>query len=184
LRHFLRRNPPPFTRVLLVESGSRGILDHLIPGLHELYPEMQLDLVTCYAGVPQGFRGTVFNIADYAGAAGRKKLYAELRARNYTITGIICSAEPIMTKWKWMIAAKVPAKVFVLNENGDYFWFDRDHLGTIGHFVLFRAGLTGAAAVPTLVRLLMFPFSLTYLLLYAGFAHLRRRIRLALGGAQ
>ncbi len=183
MRHFFHRNLPPFTRVLLVESGSRGLLDHLIPGLHELYPEMELDLVTCFAGVPRGFRGTLYNIADYAGAAGRKRLYSELRTRNYTVTGIICAAEPIMTKWKWAIAAKVPAKLFVLNENGDYFWFDRGHLGVIGHFILFRAGLTGAAAVPTLVRLAMFPLSLTYLLLYAGFVHLRRRIRLGMRGA-
>jgi hypothetical protein len=183
LRYFFRRDLPPFARVLLVESGSRGLYDHLITGLHELYPDMQLDLVTCYAGEPRGFRGTVYRISDYSGASGRKRLYSELRARNYTVTGIICAAEPIMTKWKWMIAAKVPAKLFVLNENGDYFWFDWGHLRVIAHFILYRAGLTGAAAVPTLVRLVLFPLSLTYLLLYAAWVHLRRRLRLAFKGA-
>jgi hypothetical protein len=44
------------------------------------------------------------------------------------------------------------------------------------HFILFRAGLTGAAAIPTIARLLFFPLSLAYLLLYAAFVHLRRAI--------
>ena len=42
---------------------------------------------------------------------------------------------------------------------------------------MFRAGMTGAAAIPTLARLIFFPLSLTYLLLYAGTVHLRRRLR-------
>jgi hypothetical protein len=35
-----------------------------------------------------------------------------------------------MTKWKWMLAARLPGKVFVVNENGDYFWLDHGHLAT------------------------------------------------------
>ena len=95
-------------------------------------------------------------------------------ANRYTIVGIICSAEPIMTKWKWVLAARLPGKVFVLNENGDYFWIDRGHLANIRYFVLFRAGLTGAGAVRTLARVVLFPFSLLYLILYALTVHLRR----------
>jgi hypothetical protein len=48
----------------------------------------------------------------------------------------------------------------------------------MAHFMLFRAGLTGAAALPTIARLLFFPLTLAYLLLYAGAVHLRRRIRI------
>ena len=76
-----------------------------------------------------------------------------------------------------MLAARLPAKVFILNENGDYFWLDRGHLGNIRHFVLFRAGLTGAGAVRTVARLLLFPFTLLYLILYATSAHARRALR-------
>jgi hypothetical protein len=179
LRHFFRRSVPPFTRVLLVESGSRGLFDHLVPGLYELYgDQLELDLLTCFAGEPKGFRGTVYRTTDYPSAESRKRLLAELRARKHAILGIICSAEPIMTKWKWAMAARIPAKTFVLNENGDYLWLDWGHLRVILHFMLFRAGMTGAAAVPTIIRLVFFPVSLTYLLLYAGFVHLRRKIRL------
>ncbi len=76
-----------------------------------------------------------------------------------------------------MLAARLPGKVFVLNENGDYFWLDRGHLPTIRHFILFRAGLTGAGAVRTLARLVLFPFTLLYLILYAVTVHFRRKLR-------
>jgi hypothetical protein len=178
LRYFFRRRVPPFTRVLLVESGSRHLFDHLIPSLYKTYGEqLEIDLVTCYAGEPAGFRGAVYRVTDYAGPEARKRLYSELAGRAYPLMGIVCAAEPIMTKWKWMLAARLRAKVFVINENGDYFWLDWGHWRTIGRFVLYRAGMTGASAVPTLARLLFFPVTLAYLLLYAGTVHLRRKLR-------
>jgi hypothetical protein len=178
VRHFFTRRTPPFTRVLLIESGSRRLLDSLVPSLYQFYGDsLEIDLVTCFAGIPEGFRGSVYRVADYSGRVGRKRLYAELTARDYPIVGIICSGESIMTKWKWALAARIPAKVFALNENGDYFFIDWSHWRVMLHFALFRAGLTGAAAIPTIARLVFFPFSLGFLLGYAGFVHLRRRLR-------
>jgi hypothetical protein len=154
------------------------LFDDLIAGLYETYGEqLEIDLVTCYAGVPQGFRGKVFRVTDYPGRVARKRLYAELAAEQYPIAGIICSGEPIMTKWKWALAAKLPAKYFVLNENGDYFWIDWGHWRMMVNFALYRAGMTGAAAIPTIGRLLFFPVTLTYLLIYAAFVHVRRKLR-------
>ena len=69
---------------------------------------------------------------------------------------------------------RLAGKLFIINENGDYFWFDRLHLGAIRQFVLFRSGLAGSGAVRTLVRLISFPFTILYLLLYATSAHARR----------
>jgi hypothetical protein len=179
LRYFFRRNVPPVTRILLVESGSRELFNRLIPTLYQLWgQEIEIDLVTCFAGVPAAFRGTVFRIADYTGAAGRKRLHDTLSANPYPAVGVICSNEPIMTKWKWWLAARAPSKIFVVNENADLFWLDWGNWRVIGHFALFRAGLTGAAAVPALARLLFFPITVAYLLLYAGAVHLRRKIRL------
>jgi hypothetical protein len=179
LRGFFTRTIPPFTKILLIESGSRHLLERLIPILYETHGEqMQMDLFTCYAGVPAGFRdGAVFNVSDYRGLEGRKRLYTELKSRGYTVAGMICSAEPIMMKWKWAIAARIPAKIFVLNENCDYFWLHRERWRMMLHFMLFRAGLTGGAAIPTIARLLFFPAMLAYLMLYAGFVHLRRKLR-------
>ena len=177
MRHFFRRTVPPLTRILLVESGSRHLFDTLIPKLYQIYGEtVEIDLVTCFAGAPLGFHGKISRVTDYTDPASRAQLLAGLRSRHYAAVGIICAAEPIMTKWKWWLAAKIPAKLFIVNENCDFFWADRSQWRVILHFMLFRAGLTGAAAVPAIARLLFFPVTLTYLLLYAGAAHLRKRI--------
>lgn len=179
LRQFLTRWTPPFDRVLLVESGARQVFDELLSGLYELYPAMTLDLVTCYAGEPKGWRadrGRVYRVTDYH--ANRGRLFEELGANRYSVLGIICSGEPVMTKWKWALAFKLPAKTLIFNENCDYFWLDRGHWGVLKHFVLFRAGLAGAGAVRTLGNLILFPFTLTFLLLFAGYVHTRRRIRI------
>jgi hypothetical protein len=180
MRHFFTRSIPPFTRVLLVESGSRDLIENLLPALYQNHAEMACDLVTCYAGAPKSFRhkqGAVYRVTDYPAGLARQQFYQELGAKGYNVVGIICSAEPIMTKWKWMLAARVPGKVFVLNENGDRFWLDHGHLAIIRYFILFRAGLTGSGAVRTLARVVLFPFSLLYLILYAAAVHLRRSLR-------
>jgi hypothetical protein len=180
MRHFFTRSVPPFSRVLLVESGSRELFEKLLPVLYQNHSDMTCDLVTCYAGVPKNFRqdqGAVYRVTDYPAGPARQRFYKDLGANRYNVVGIICSAEPIMTKWKWMLAARVPAKVFVLNENGDYFWLDWGHWRVMLHFALFRAGLTGAGAVASIARLIFFPVSLAYLVLYACTVHLRRRIR-------
>lgn len=179
MRDFFTRTIPPFTKVLLIESGSRHLFERLIPTLYETHGEqIRMDLVTCYAGAPAGFRdGAVFNVNDYRGLPGRKRLYAELAAGGYTVAGIICSGEPIMAKWKWVLAARLRAKVFVLNENCDYFWMHWERWRIMLHFMLFRAGLTGGAAIPTIARLIFFPVMLAYLMVYAGFVHLRRKLR-------
>jgi hypothetical protein len=170
---------PHFTRLLLVESGSRVLLDNLVPGLRELYPKLEIDLVTCFQGEPAGFpsTGQVWRVYEYPDKASRARLLAELKARHYPMVGIICSGEPIMTKWKWWLAARMAAKLFVLNENGDYFWFHYTNWRMMLHFILFRAGLTGGDTVTTITRLLLFPFLFVYLLSYAAAVHLRRRLR-------
>jgi hypothetical protein len=116
-------------------------------------------------------------VTDYRGRQARRRLYHELAANRYSLMGIICSGEVVLNKWKWVLGLRVPAKIFVINENGDYFWLDRMHLGPIRRFVLFRSGLAGVGAVRTLVRLISFPFTLLYLLLYAAAVHARRALR-------
>ncbi len=181
MRFFLTRREPEPSRILLVESGSRHLFEALIPGIRQTWGHsIHVDLVTCYSGLPRGFDAsttTAFRVTDYRDPAARKALFRELAGRRYSIMGMICSAEPIMTKWKWMLAARLPVKVFVLNENGDYFWLDYGHWQTIRHFALFRAGLAGAGAVRTLGRFLLFPLTLVYLLLYAASVHLTRALR-------
>ena len=178
MRYFFYPHIPDCRRLLLIESGSRRLIEKVIPYLHDLFgQDVEIDLVTCYGGEPAGVNGRIFNINDYGGAAGRNALWADLAQREYLVTGVICAAEPIMTKWKWWLAAKLPAKLFLINENGDYFWLDRARLRQIRRFAAYRLGLTGSAAVPGLVRLVCFRATLAYLLLYAGTVHLRRKLR-------
>ena len=188
MRYVLTRRLPAATSILLVESGSRYLFESVIAGIRGTWGnEIFVDLVTPYPGLPEGFSAhntRVYRVTDYRGRDGRRRLYRELARNRYSILGIICSGEPIMTKWKWALALRIPAKIFVLNENGDYFWVDRGHWGPIRQFVLFRAGLAGAGAVRTVARLLLFPFTLLFLLLYATAVHARRawRVRRGLNG--
>jgi hypothetical protein len=181
VRYFLTGRLPKVTSILLIESGSRGLIEGVIPGLRENFgPEIHIDLVTCYASLPQGFepeRTRVYRVGDYRGREARKRLYRELKSNQYALLGMICSGEVVMAKWKWVLGLRTPAKIFIINENGDYFWLDRLHLGPIRQFVLLRAGLAGSGAVRTIVRILSFPFTLLYLLLYATVVHTRRALR-------
>jgi hypothetical protein len=175
---------PAVHSILLVESGTRGLIEGLIQGLRQSWGgEIFIDLVTCFATLPKGFaphNTRVYRVADYRGREARARLYRELAQNHYSLMGIVCSGEPVMTKWKWALALRIPAKIFIINENGDYFWLDRQHLGPIRRFVLYRSGLAGAGAVRTVARLISFPFTLLYLLLYATSVHARRAFRTGL----
>ena len=82
MRYFLRRHLPAVTRILLIESGSRSLLEKVIPTLKTGFGEhVELDLVTCYAGLPAGFEGKVFRVNDYGGGSGRNQLWADLSPR-------------------------------------------------------------------------------------------------------
>lgn len=182
MKYILSRRTPEGSRILLIESGSRHLIERIAPHIRETWgATMPIDLVTCYAGTPAGLPDSaeVFRVADYNTPEARRQFIDNLRAREYAYAGIICSAEPVMTKWKWLIAARVPAKFFVVNENGDYFWLDRENAKVARHFFLVRAGLSGAGSLRTLARLLIFPFTLLFLITYAFIAHARRRLRLA-----
>jgi len=178
LRHFLRNDIPDCSRILLIESGPREVIERVIVHARNQFgPDVEIDLVTCYAGEPAGFQGRIFNVNDHRGGERRNALWANLAQRKYCAAGVVCAAVPIMTKWKWWLAYKVPAKIFIINENADYFWLDRVHLRQLRKFVTHRLGISGSAAVPSLVRLVFFPVTLAYLLLYAGTVHLRRKLR-------
>ena len=179
MRYLLTRRTPPLTRALLIESGSRSLIEGIIPHLRAVWGETPIDLVTCYAGLPAGFgpETNVYRVTECNTAEDRRKLIRLLRQNNYSLAGIVCSGEPIMTKWKWLIALRLPAKVFIVNENGDYFWINREHIKAIRQFSLIRLGLSGEGSMRTVGRLLIFPFSLLYLLMYAFAAHSGRMIR-------
>lgn len=179
---FFSQRIPNLDRVVLVESGSRQLFDAFVGDLYTIHGEhIRVDLVTCFSGVPLGFRpqnGNVYRVRDYPGLSGAKRLAGELRQRGPTVLGIISSDEAILLRWKWWLMLTLRSKVFVLNENGDYFWVDYSNWKTILHFVAFRLGLSGANGVLLIARMLLFPFVLAFLLTYAAWMHGRRWWRL------
>jgi hypothetical protein len=185
VRYLFSGRIPEASSILLVESGSRDILEKVVAGLRRSWgAQVPIDLVSCFANLPRGLDAAttrVYRVSDYRGRQGRARLYAELRARRYPLMGIVCAEEPLMMKWKWALGLRVPAKIFIINENADYFWLDRKHLKIIRRFAISRAGLAGSGAVRTLARLFSFPFALFYLLLYAGVVHGRRALRVRFG---
>lgn len=177
----MSRAYPPVHSILLVESGSRELLERAIVPLRQTWgDEVFVDLVTCYSGLPAGFAPEttrVYRVTEHRGRDGRRRLYRQLAENRYGLVGIVCSEQPLMTKWKWVLALRLPAKVFIINENGDYFPLDTREWGNVWRFVLSRAGLGGAGAVRALSRVASFPFTLLYLLLYATTVHTRRALR-------
>jgi len=165
----------------VVESGPRHVLEKLLLALGKNYPEpLQIDLLTCHAGVPQGFdseRGRIYRVQDYRGAAARRRLFRELKARQPDICGLLCTGDPIMTAWKWLAAWHAPSKIFLVNENADYFWLDRGHWRMLSRFLRTRAGLGSGDALSHLGQALLLPFTFVFLLLYSAQVHFRRWLR-------
>lgn len=182
MRYFLRRRFPGHSRVLLVESGPRQVVENFLPGfLERNRAEIEtLDMVTCFSSEPAALpagASRVYRTAGYADAAGHKRLVQELKANHYTALIALCADSPVLLKWKLYLAWKLPVAVLVVNENGDYFHLNRAHWSTIVEFALTRSGLQGTSAAPTLTRIVAFPFTFTYLLFSAAAVHLRRRVR-------
>jgi hypothetical protein len=182
VRHVLTGRHPKVSSILLVESGSRGLLEGVVGGLREAWgPDIRIDVVTCYSDLPRGFNSgktRVYRVSECRKLGRRLRMFRELARNRYSHMGMVCSGEPILMKWKWVLALGLPAKVFAINENCDYFWLDRKHLSAIRQFVIARAGMAGTGAVRTPARLIAFPFTLAHLVLYAAAVHTRRWLRL------
>ncbi len=178
---FLSRRAVPFTRVLLVESGSRAIAEKVLPSLYDRHSAGTVDLLTCLSDEPDGFRanqGQPLRSFDYADRVSRRRLVRDLRSRHYCVLAIICSGEPLLARYKFALAALLPAKVLIVNENGDYFWFDRGSVAILGKLVAARAGLAGEGGLRSLAQIAAFPFTLALLLAFAARVHLARQFRL------
>lgn len=177
MRYFWNvRDFPPLSRVLLVESGTRELLEKAIPTVHSFWgTPPPMDVFTCFHGAPEGIgdEATIYRVTDYPGAE-RKKLLREFRNRGYGVMAIVCSGEPILLKWKWLIAAGVPAKLLIINESGDCFWCDKDNWSAIRQFVVSRSGMSGATILRSILQVAALPVTFTWLLLFAAGSHMVR----------
>jgi hypothetical protein len=175
LRYFWNvREFPPISRVLLVESGTRALLEKAIPTVRTFWNGRTppIDIFTCFKGVPEGVGddGIIYRVSEYPGPE-RRKLLQEFKTRGYAVIGVVCSDEAILERWKWLIALSVPAKLLVINESGDCFWFDRNNWSAIREFIASRSGITGATVLRSLLQVVALPFTFTWLILFALGAH-------------
>jgi hypothetical protein len=178
---FLSQRAVPFTRVLLVESGSRSIAERVLPLLYDRHSAETVDLLTCFDGEPGGFRnrqGKTLRSFDYPDRNSRRQLVRDLRSLHYNVLTIICSGEPYLARYKFALAALLPVKVLIVNENADYFWLDRGSPGILWKLFAARAGLDSESSRRTLARIVAFPFTLALLLGFAARVHLMRQLRL------
>jgi hypothetical protein len=177
---YLRARYPEFRRVVLVESGPRAVLVSAIPRLRNVFgPDAAFSLVTCYPDRPSTLdnAATIWRTADHQSKAARERLVLDIKASGATALAIVCSGSPIMSRWKWWLVWRLPVKVLIINENADCFWLDLAHRANARRMALVRMGLGGDIAARTLLRLLLFPFGLIYLLAFAALIHLRRALR-------
>jgi hypothetical protein len=180
MRLFFRSTGVAMDRVLVVESGSRRIAERFLTHLYASHPADRVDVLTCYEGAPSTFdpsRGSLISIHSSSGFAGRRQLITGLARSGYNVVGMLCSGEAIMTRWKWAVALRIPAKVLIINENVDYYWFDRGNLSNMRAMVKHRFGVHTVSSPQLLVGSFLFPFILLYLLIYAGWIHSRRLLR-------
>lgn len=169
VRRFPEKGP-----ILLVESGTRELLEKAIPTIRTFWDGMTppIDVFTCFSGVPEGIGddGQIYRVANYA-KSERKKLLREFKSREYAVMGIVCSDEAILAKWKWLIMMSVPAKLLVINESGDCFWFDRENWPLIREFVASRSGITGATILRSILQVAVLPATFIWLMCFAAGAH-------------
>ena len=167
--------------MLFVESGSRAIAARVLPFLYDRHGAEAIDLVTCFEGAPVTFRelqGNVRHSFHYPDRVSRRQLVGELRARRYDVIAVICSGEPFLAGYKLALAALLPAKILVINENADYFWFDRGSLRLVAKLIAARAGLDADSSARTVAQIVSFPFALLVLVGFAARVHLMRGLRL------
>jgi hypothetical protein len=191
MRYVLRQTVPPLHRVLLVESGPRALTERFLPVLRKVCGDaVEVDLFTCLPppqpGELPGAAGNTgvghcYRSQDYVGGSGRRKLLRLLRANDYQGLVMLCANSPLLLRWKWALALRLPVKVLIANENADCFWLDAGHWRTAKSLLVDRFGLRGTGSLRTLGQVLLFPLVLLFLAGYAIVVHLRRSLRLLSG---
>jgi hypothetical protein len=180
MKYFLTGRGPAVDRILLVESGSRHVLERAIAGMNRGFPGARLDLCTCFAGVPASVSGIerVWRVTDARSLRAKWRMVREIAATRPPVAAMLFSGEPIMFNWKAVLLLLLPSKILLINENGDFFWLDRPNFPTLRQFLGARVGMDGDGMLRGLCRAVSFPFVLVFLILAAGVTYLSRWSRL------
>lgn len=178
MRYFFQGRAPETRDVLVMESGSPDTALRAVSNFSKAFPGVRFHLCTCQAEVRASIYSTVVRVTDYPSGWQKLRLLFSFWNFHSKILVILCTGDPILFRWKVLAALLVPAKILIVNENGDYFWFDWHNRRTIRRFLAVRWGVNRSGLGVLFLRLLIFPFTLLYLLATAGFLYLRRWRRL------
>ncbi len=185
MRYFSRNSPRETHRVLLVESGPRELVTRFLPVLRKVCGEaVEVDVFSCLPLPGEEYEAPIrdfYQSQDFRGRLQRADLIRRLRANGYQVVVIFCANSPLLLRWKWALALRLPAKVLIANENADCFWLDAAHWRQAKSMLAERSGLRGSGFFRMLAQLFLFPWVLLYLLLFALFVHGRSRLRLLFG---
>lgn len=180
MRGVLSSREASFDQILVVESCPRELTERFLRHAYEDQRSRRVDLVTCYAGAPRAFdpsRGEIFSVHQPEIAGNRRKFISGLNASPYTLVAIFCAGTPVLNKWKWAIALRTRAKVLIVNERVDFFCFDLAGRRDARRLLADRVNLPVSIDVRAIAKALLVPFTIAFLLCYAGQAHVRRLIR-------
>ncbi len=183
MRYFFSPRIPAAPRILLVESGSRHILERASRSLGAMFPTAQFDLCTCFADLPAtpvaGAWHDVWRVTDAHGLSAKLAMALRIARSRPPVAAMLMTGEPIMFHWKMAFLVLLPSKLILVNENGDFFWLDRSNLAPLRQFVGARWGGGGEDAFRGLFRILLFPLVFLFLLISGALTYLGRWMRLA-----
>ncbi|MGH9581980.1 MAG: hypothetical protein ACRD4O_03465 [Bryobacteraceae bacterium] len=179
MRGVLSSRQASFDRILIVESCQRGVTERFLKHVYEVQRSRRVDLVTCYSGAPSVFdsaRGTIYSIHQPEIAKNRRKFISGLNSSPYTLVAIFCTGRPILNRWKWAIALRTRAKVLIVNEHADFFFFDLANRHLARRLLLEHFGSPRYIDARAMAGLLLVPFTIAFLLCCAALVQARRLV--------
>jgi hypothetical protein len=181
MRWFLSGRVPPPERILLVESGSRHLLERAAAEMSRHFPEARFDLCTCFPGAPAAPAvDRVWRVNEARSLGAKLSMAGSIVRARPPIAALLFSGEPVMLNWKLLLLLALPSKIIVVNEHGDFFWLDRKHLTVVRTFLGARMGVGGDAFLRAIFQILVFPIVFLYLVCYTLVTYLARWTRLLL----
>lgn len=178
MRGLFSKAYPSFDRVLLVESGTREITEKVLHRFYEIENIGRLDVLTCYSGVPRSFdtaRGVIYSIHTEA-AQSHLRFIRTVLATPYTAVAILSTDSGVLARWKWAVALLTKANVVMIHQEGSFhcagFWRRIARLISPKPMRIWITDQLRLAA-----EVLLMPFTISYLLLFAAAVHARRLLR-------
>ncbi len=188
MRGFFSKPPTKVERVLVIESEPRHATDQILEFLYATEANCSVDVLTCYETKPVAFdegRGKLLSIHDRSLGRSRKQIIQRFAGSDYSVIALPLPGSHVLRKWRLMIALRTKAYILI-GDAHQRFWYLRSQvlldrsadslfggptamLRAIGTRIASKAGLVA--------ELIIAPFSLSVLALYAVSIHARRFVR-------